>query len=442
MIRATRAIPAIAVAAALLAGCVTERVTNLPGTPVIPLSKQPNAGGASNAAKPAAKPPSMELPNGPIAEPVVGSTFATDVQVEVQSFGRVAYDGQALPVSSPDGGFIAIPDGVPPTWASILAEPEAQAPTSLRISIFRSDRPPLTSVRPAEPLPAGLILGRAADSQGFLVEMPRPDGARWIGKVDWATGRLGWLVQGPDCCAHAVFDVVGNLLFTRRTPGGRVTSLVLRTPAGRESTKEPLGGGYAYPCAVDSAEVVYAFRLSRTGTELETIRVDRTDAQMPRLADTRHSWRISSQPDGLIAHQMASTTPAVWPRTPESLGGLEGGDYDVLTAFDPRKARMVRFNWKTGGIEALTAQSIAACAAPLLPRPGYFCTAAAGLVFIPRPTDGWPPFPGENYPQARVLLEPYVARRLETEPTLYLLIGPAKGQADKIEIVKMAISGN
>ncbi|MBL9001199.1 MAG: hypothetical protein JNK25_08685 [Phycisphaerae bacterium] len=424
---------------AVVAGCVTERVTHLPGTPVRPASKSGGSTTEASAAKTRVESPA-KLPDGPVAQPAKGTTIATDVLVEVQTFGRVSYDGQALPIAAPDGEYIAVQEGTPPSWSTILAEPEATIPESTRLTIYAASKPPLKAVRPAEPLPAGLVLGRGADSRGVLVELPRSGGVRWIGRVNWATASLEYLVRGQECNAHAVYDVTGNLIFTRRATGSTSTALVLRTPDGRESIKEPLDGTYAYPCVAMTLDVVYVFRLSRAGTELDCIRVDRSDPTAPRLADTRQTWRISTQADLLMAHQIASTAAPVWPLTAAMLPGLEGSDFDVLTAFDPRRARMVRFNWHTGGVEALVHQSIAACHVTSSGRAGYFCTAPQGLVFLPRPADGWPPSLPENAPQARVLDTSYVPTALRGDTSIFVLVGPVKGSSNMIEIVKMAIA--
>ena len=458
-------------AAALLAcawsiggGCVTERSqSNLPGIPVKPAGKGARADStaAANArsanGKGAAK---AQLPTGPVATPAAGRTTATDVQVEVQPLGKVQYDGQGLPLPSPDGNMLAVQEGEPPTWPTILAEAEAQPPTRTRLVVYDISKPPMKRVDFVEPLPMGLMLGRASDDEGFLIEAPRAGGARWIGKVSWATGAIKWLVQGSDVNAYATLTPKGELIYSRRRVASAAADLILRTRRGEESIKESMSGLYSYPCGGAAEEVIYTFRVSRAGTDVEVIRIDRTNPDAPRLADTRQSWRIVNSPDLMVAQQMASTasSPAVGAVLSGSVGG--SGESDTLAFFDPRRSRMTRFNSVTGGLEGLVPKSI--CAAPSVGEgmtPGYFCTSSLGLVFVPRPPDGWAAsIPDDDQP-AKVLATSYVARAVrpalmaatgadkkaatkdekKIEVPLYILFGPVKGHDDQLEIVKMAV---
>lgn len=448
-------IPALAgllVSSTVLSGCITETVTPSRGTPIKPAGKsaaaKPKAPAApsGNAASTA---PKAELPKGPVAKPERGRMMATDIRVEVQPLGSVAYDGQALPLVSPQGNLLAVQEGQPPSWEAILAGSGAETPGETRLVVYDITKVPSTKMTYAQPLQAGLILGRSADDQGFLVESPRLDGSRWIGKISWSTGSLTWLVQGDQVNAHGVLSPKGELLFTRRSRSATDADLVLRTASGFESVKHAIDGSYAFPMLVAGSEASFVFRLSRSGTDLEVVRLDRSSDEKPRLADTRQQWRITPSPEPVIAHQMASTQIVI----PAGIAASDPTEGDVAVLFDPRKNRMARFNSRSGSVEGLMPQTIGAAPAigPTMTA-GYFCTSAKGLMFIGRPAEGWPVMWPEDGPAARVLASPYIARIIHPAPAakaqaadtaatipMYLLVGPFKSDPGRLEITRMAV---
>jgi hypothetical protein len=409
--------------------------------PVAPLSKSGKS--ASNAASAKTeKRASAELPKGPVARPEAGKMLATDIKVEVQPAGVVDYDGQALPLTSPSGSLLAVQEGEAPSWEVILAEPGAQPPTATRISVYDLSKQGTVRVQFPSPLPAGIVIGRSADDAGFLVEAPKADGSRWIGKVDWATGAIKWLVQGQNVNAHAILTPRGELVYCRHAIGASDGELVIRAADGNEYAKRSVDGVYAFPVCGSANEVLYVFRLSRSGTDLEVIRIDRQNGGA-RPADTRQQWRIVGRPDPMVAHQMQSTASNLPPRVMPA----DAADSDCVAMFDPRRNRMARFNPVTGGIDGLLAKTINAV--PLTGEgmtPGYFCSGPDGLVFIAKPEQGWPVAWPDDGPSARVLASPYVVRPLTAGATkegksfpMYLLIGPVKGSDTRLEITKMAV---
>ena len=95
--------------------------------------------------------------------------------LEFLQLGTVETDGFTLPVISPNGRFLAVQTGDPPDMATALARPGQRAPRASRIALYRLDDRGI--VRLGETA-SGLVLGRAADDAGVLIESPRPDGAR------------------------------------------------------------------------------------------------------------------------------------------------------------------------------------------------------------------------------------------------------------------------
>lgn len=419
----------LALAIAFTGGCVVERIP-VAGTPVKPASATASKADAPRARSESREKSVAKLPEGPIARREPGRTVATDITVEVQPRGSVRYDGQALPVASPDGRWLAVQEGEPPTWETMLAQPGAMPPAETRLVVYDLAGSAPTKVPLAEPLNAGLILGRGADDEGFLVESQRPDGSRWIGQASWLTGRVKWLASGEFVNAFGFLTTRGELVYVRRRTHETDFELAIRTRDGREATKRAIDGSYSHPLSAAADEAFFVFRHSRSGTDLEAIEIDRRDHDMPRLGQTRQQWRILSAADPVIAHQMAGTF---------------AGDAldDSVAIFDPRKNRAARFDPATGVVDGLVARSIgAASSSGDWMTPGYFCTTPGGLVFIAKPADGWPVSWPDDGPVARVLASPYVARSLR--PTdkgvpMYLLVGPVKGDDRRLEITRMAV---
>lgn len=176
-----------------------------------------------------------------------GPTASGRVIFGIEPLGAVEYDGMTLPVISPGGGALAVQAGAPAEWAALLAVPGATSAAS-RIEVYDLRQRPIAlapwsaAARTPEgesPIPVGALLGRSTDASGFLIEWPRSDGSRWIGRARWDSGRVEWLVRGESVNAHAVLLADGSLIFTRQAPGAAAPELVERRPDGVEGVIAP-----------------------------------------------------------------------------------------------------------------------------------------------------------------------------------------------------------
>ncbi len=117
----------------------------------------------------------------PVSRPV-GSSRVVHVSAAVRPLGSVPYDNLSLPLVSPDGRFLATQTDVPPTWQTVLAGPEATAPEATAVEIYRIHagqiNAPTSGPEFVAVLPEPVVMGRACDERGFLVESVRPDGPR------------------------------------------------------------------------------------------------------------------------------------------------------------------------------------------------------------------------------------------------------------------------
>ena len=140
----------------------------------------------------------------------------------------IPYDGVVLPLTSPNGNFIATQSGVPPTWDTLLANPGASPPAATAVQIFRVDHASRL-VEPVAMLSEPCVLGRGCDDRGFLVESPRDDGSRWIGHASWSTGQIDWVVRDEHVNAFAAMGPRGEIAWCRRATDRMWFELAIRS---------------------------------------------------------------------------------------------------------------------------------------------------------------------------------------------------------------------
>ncbi|MBC7836098.1 MAG: hypothetical protein H7Y88_13515 [Phycisphaerales bacterium] len=267
-------------------GCITER------TPI-----RPGGGGGGGGMM-------IRDPTAP-ARPTAGaSTTVSRIQADIKRLGLIPFDGLTLPLTSHDGRWIATQHGPVPSWEAILGFPGSDLSASTRISLFAVSDSAITPA-PGDPsVPRGVMLGRAADDHGFLVESPRPDGERWIGKADWATGDITWLVQEHACAAHAVFLSDGSLAFTRTSlpPATSRSELVVLGPAGEprgtysvEGGRGGAGATLAFPLPVGDTPQIAVFALRPRRMELVVIGPPGYEAPATSGAQNERDDQSSSQ---------------------------------------------------------------------------------------------------------------------------------------------------
>ncbi|MBX3391745.1 MAG: hypothetical protein KF787_03765 [Phycisphaeraceae bacterium] len=397
----------------LLAGCVTESAT--------PRRSSSRNSGAS-------------LPDGPIATPARANTISSRVLLAISPVGTIAYDGQVLPLVSPDGRFCAVQEGDPPPWPALLATQDAQVPVGIGIVAYDLNTSPPARVPFPADLPDGLLLGRASDSRGFLVESPRPDGARWIGRIDWQTGRTEWLVRQDDVASHATMTADGSLLYTRRPIRGETRELVLMDRAGKTSVRSDPAVSYAMPMATADPATVYVLGISTAGIEIQAISVRSSGPEGTRLGTVLARSVVSRADTVFAAYQMAVSAPCPLPRT--EAADPAGPDDLTLSIFSPAIGRMVAFDVRSGSLLPLAAGSVAATPWPFASRPGFLCTTANGLVFTPSPRPRQTP--DSASPDARVLADPYIVRRTMNPQRPALLFGPVRTDPRRLQVIAIA----
>jgi hypothetical protein len=414
----------------LFALCLSACVTEKPRSRGI--SVPPNASPADvAAARQASNNQPLELPKGPVASPVTGATTNSRVQAELLPLGSIPYDALVLPISSPSGRFLATHENEAPTWPTLLAADDACVPTSTRLSIFALSDTGLEPVAPVEPLPPGLILGRAADDEGFLVEAPQPDASRWIAKVSWVSARLTWLVRSNHVNAHAVLLPDNTILYTRRAIAGLHSALVLRRPDGAESVVDNPAFAFAFPIATRDPSLVYALGLGESSISILAVRLI-SESGILRLGSITARRELAPSADLALAYQIASPVQSTATlRSPTAPPSPE-----PPAIFVPSLNRMAVFDPATSELLPLVPNSIAAVRFHSASASGYFCTTPHSLTFTPEPRR-MDTSEQQRRNDAKIIQTPFVPRATTDPNRPILLLGPSKSDPTRLQLVAL-----
>ena len=144
------------------------------------------------------------------------------------SVGVLPWDRFTLPIISPDGTHAAVQLG-PSVPLTVLAGTDQVNLNHTVIELHHLD--PVQGKRqpPIAVDQKGLILGRNSNNVALLVEAPRGQSGRWIGRVDWATGKLRWLVSDKSTNAFPTLNGRGDLAWSRRLQDATRFQLVVKT---------------------------------------------------------------------------------------------------------------------------------------------------------------------------------------------------------------------
>lgn len=411
----------ITVACSLLVGaCVTEE----------PARRRPQPAPAPKAAGEKAV-----LPEGKVAEPVpLSATTSATLSAIIYPAGSVPYDGLSLPLVSPDGKFLAVEQGTPPTWDTLTASP-GQAPSlGTRLAVYDISRGTAKETSPPEQPPRGAILGRSCDAAGYLVESPQPDGSRWLARVSWLSGRSEWLAQGQTVNAHGTLSPAGLFAFVRSPVAGKAAALVLRGTDGREAIKSLDDSSAAYPLFSPDGRNIFAFFLSDRGMEFVGFRLD--NPREPAFGNTVMRQLVTKTNELALAYQCVAPVAPCLPGYSD-----ESPDSPVLI-LHPVMARMAALDMRDGAFVGLSPRSQAAIASPFPGNPGYIQTTPEGLTFIPPPSSsdsresrGRPPI------GAKLMDAPYVPRSTTNPDRPLVLFGPAgKNDLNRLVVLGMGLA--
>jgi hypothetical protein len=154
----------------------------------------------------------------------------------VEDLGWLPADTSTMPVVSPAADAVAVQRRPSPSVESRLGRTSGLESTPPAVAIHR-----LTAAAAGEPArfdggrvaAEPLLLARAADNAGPMVEGPRADGSRWIGRLRWSDGAIEWLVSDEAINAMPAAGPGGLLAWCRRDRGEGGNSLRLSDATGR-----------------------------------------------------------------------------------------------------------------------------------------------------------------------------------------------------------------
>lgn len=407
--------PALAVVG-IVAGCVTE--TTHPRNPGLVTRN----GSASTTA------PSVDLTK-PIARPAMeGKTVNARVLAQVAPLGSVPFDGQVLPLVSPDGKRLATEVGEAPSWDALLGRRAGGPTLRTGIEVWDISASPAKRVELASAL-TGIMLGRSCDARGFLVEENRPDGARRIGRADWLTGKITWLADDGRVNAFAELLPGGGTAWCARDIDATTFELVVN---GKRVAGGP-GMSFLFPMSSGEPDALYVFEASNFGMEVQARSLRADPAAAAKAAGGSYvvaRRSIGASADAVVAYQAADS---------------ERGCVDTLAKdapppgllfFHPGAKRMAIFDAGRGQMIPLADESIAGAWAPDDAGWAVVVTTPLGLEHQ-RLTmkDGlW-----DALPAARALGDPWVARRTASPHRRFVLLGPDAKDPRKLIVVGMEL---
>ncbi|MCH2136734.1 MAG: hypothetical protein MK101_09150 [Phycisphaerales bacterium] len=276
-----------------------------------------------------------------------------------------------LPLLSPDGAHIAVSTGDEPSVMTRLAMPGGPVPSNTSVAIWQV-LPGRGGMRVQTELEGPLLLTDSADETGFLVERPNEDGSRWIGKVDWNTGDLTWLVQGDAVAAFPSIGLDGRLAWSERKIDDSRFDLVIRFSGlharEHQETVIPHGtGNWLLPSWSMRSNRLSAYRL--TPDQLQLISLD-ADSPATLEQDLRS---IPIMAGGRPVDALISATAR------HHVVGTPTPPLEEVFYYDPRQQRMML--WMPTGLNwqqpMLLADQSVACVHD--DRGGFLLTLPEGL---------------------------------------------------------------
>lgn len=190
-----------------------------------PRTTQPNVDRANKIA-------AIRTLNQTIA-PAKNASVTTSADIDWAA-GVLPWDRFTLPTISPNGLHAAVQLGdVPPMDVLVGTDNTPVISTSIELHLLD----PLQGRRTA-PLHIdhrGLLISRVADNFGVFVEYPHGNRGRWIGRIDWSTGTIRWLVDDEAINAFPTINAIGDLAWSRREQGDERFHLVIETSLGKKT---------------------------------------------------------------------------------------------------------------------------------------------------------------------------------------------------------------
>ena len=217
--------------------------------------------------------------------------------------GNLPWDRFTLPVISPDGLHAAVQLG-PAVPSQILSGTDTSSVNHTVIELHHIDPVHGDTMEPIVVKQQGLLLGRNANNVALLVQAPRGSAGRWIGRVDWATGQLRWLVSDDSTNAFPALNQRGDLAWSRQPKGDHRYHLVVKTSNG-ERTIDDGDSDWLVPSFSDN-NTLFVFRLHDGTLSLVALDLQARDPLLTAATLTLMQSGATREQ----AWQIATTNPA------------------------------------------------------------------------------------------------------------------------------------
>ena len=166
-----------------------------------------------------------------IIKPSTSATVTTSNDID-WPVGDLPWDRFTLPLISPNGLHAIVQLGKTP-GLDILCGLENTPVTTTSVELYALDPLQGRRISPLVVDRKGLVIGRGANDQFALVELPAGENGRWIGEIDWATGSLRWIVSDDAINCFSTTNPAGDIAWSRREQDDNRFHLVVKTSRGQ-----------------------------------------------------------------------------------------------------------------------------------------------------------------------------------------------------------------
>ncbi len=139
-------------------------------------------------------------------------TTSTDIDWPA---GTLPWDRYTLPAISPNGLHAAAQLGSPPSIQTLSGNDNTPFDSTI-IELHILDPVLGQKTSPLLIEERGLILSPSTNNEYLLVERPLGESGRWIGQIDWDTGKLRWVVSDNFINAFPTTNMNGDIAWSRR----------------------------------------------------------------------------------------------------------------------------------------------------------------------------------------------------------------------------------
>lgn len=195
--------------------------------------------------------------------------------------GVLPWDRFTLPVISPNGHSVAVQLGLPPSISVLIAatnEPITTTKIELHLldPVYGKQNPPIVIDQ------EGLILSQFANDNVVFVESPNGNQGRWIGKINWLTGDIEWLVNDDEINAFPTSNHRGDLAWSKRHQDDNRFHLVVRTDSSQRSIDDG-ESDWVFPLFLGN-DRLRVFRINNGALSLVELDIGTTDPLLTAMS--------------------------------------------------------------------------------------------------------------------------------------------------------------